>query len=93
MRKWAFGIGTTVILVPALALGWNHLGKVWGAPKKIETVEQAGVQQAETQETLKEIATQQKQRLELIEKDVEHSDEIQKLQVEALKELILEIRR
>jgi len=88
MKKWAVGIASTVILVPALVLVWNHLGKVWGAPKKLETVEQAVIQQAETQETLKDVYLQQDKKLELLESEQRHQRELTTVQVEALKELL-----
>lgn len=39
-RKFLIPVVITVVVIPTISVAWNHLGKVWAAPREIEQVKE-----------------------------------------------------
>ena len=88
MNKYILSLLTTTVVVAALVGFRDHLTALWAMPAKVETVEQAVVQQTTIQQHLHDIVTKH-------ETEREVQKEVQKLSIESLKEqlqLIKEMR-
>ena len=44
MKKWLIAAISSVIILPALAMSWKHLEKVWATPEKVDKIEVQTVQ-------------------------------------------------
>ena len=99
-KKWMIPIIITVVVVPTLTLAWNYIGKVFASPKKLESIEAAMIQQAETdkkqsetQETLTGLYVEQKSVNDRQDSQIDAQRQITAAQIEALKAIVFEVKK
>lgn len=62
LRKWAIGVGLSIVVVPALALSWKNIQLIWASPDKLEKVEKAVDKQMTSLEQIAKLALEEKSR-------------------------------
>ena len=87
--KWVKGTVISIIVIPALVLGWKNIQSIWAAPDKLTSIEKrievADKTDEEMSQALSSISYQQKVQ-----------QEVSAVQIEALKEqmkLIAELKK
>jgi hypothetical protein len=81
------------VIVPSLGLVWAQANNVWSAPQKIKTVEEAVIQQAQTQEYLKDIVSNQEKKNIEQDAEIEKQKEISQLQIDSLKGILAAMKK
>jgi hypothetical protein len=88
VNKWLWSVLSGVILVPAIAFNWAHIGKVWATPSQTEQNTRAISTMAETQRQIVDLQQKADSRLARIEVRQEASEKISSIQTQALKDSI-----
>lgn len=81
MKSRIIGIIIAVVIIPAAAFGYSNIQRIWGAPEKIDSIEQTLAEQGKVQKKLTHLVEKQDARLTLQEKVTE-------VQIESMKEMI-----
>ena len=92
MKKYLWAIISTVIIVPAIAFSWHNIQKIWAAPQKIETVEEAVKENAMIQRQLTDISQRQQTQIEVHDAELKHEKEIRQTEKEFYLELIKQVK-
>lgn len=87
-KSWLITIVTSAVVIPTIGYVWARMNQVWAAPQKIQTIEQAVVQNAQIQSDLKEMVQEQKERNDRQDSEIEKGKEISQLQIDSLKQII-----
>lgn len=88
-RKWAIGVGLSVVVVPAISMNWKHVQNLWASPEKVESLDKKVMTHEEIQDNLAKLVMEQQARQD---KD----DAVTKAQLDAVREqlsLIAELKK
>ena len=92
-KKFLIPILITVVIIPTATIAWNYLGSVFAAPAKIQTIEQAVVQNAQTQKDLTGLVQEQKEKNDQQDAEIEKQKGISQLQIDSLKGLLAAMKK
>lgn len=89
MKKWLIGALASVFVISALVAFRDNVYAIWSVPQKVQKVEQILEKQQESTERLTDLVEKQ-------EAELDKTQEVQAVQLEALKEqlsLIAELKK
>ena len=92
-KKFLTPILISAIGIPTAGLIWSKANWVWGAQEKVKTIEEAVIQQTNTQSEISKSVQAQEKRNDLQDEELKNQRTVTQLQVDSLKELLKEIRK
>lgn len=93
-RKYWIGIGTALIVLPVLIFGRDSLVWVFAeAKQKVMKLEDAAIQQTQTQATLTELYQEQRQKNDIQDAQLQAQKEVTAAQVDALKSIVESLKK
>lgn len=93
MKKWLIATFSAVILIPLIMFGRDAVIRAFANSEKVPTIEQAVIEQREANAEMKGMIEKEDRRADMQEKDLASQKEITTIQIQALKEIVAELKR